>query len=184
MNFPSNILIYGLVFIELIWIITDPRSFKEKISQTLKLRPILYIIFALTIFLIGILGYKQLSLPSTDFDAQIIILGLFLFLLGIGITVWAKFTMKGNWGVPSQHNIERQDGLVTNGPYTYTRNPIYLGLILTVLGFTLTLRSYFIVLNIVSIWYFYKVAKKEEELLIKYFGNKYKDYKSKVPLFL
>lgn len=184
MNFPSNILLLGLVFIELIWTITDPRSFKEKVNQTLKLRSILYITFALVIFFVGFLNYKSLSWPVTDYDAQVIVLGLFLFFLGMILAIWAKFTMKKNWGVPSEHHIERQSGLVTNGSYSITRNPIYLGLILIILGFTLALRSYFIVLNIVSIWYFVKVAKKEEELLIKYFGNKYKDYKSKVPLFL
>jgi protein-S-isoprenylcysteine O-methyltransferase Ste14 len=76
--------------------------------------------------------------------------------------------------------------LVTLGPYSVTRNPLYAFSILGAAGAGAQLGS--IVLALVSgfiAWLvFHLVVTKEERVLVTRFGNKYRQYLAKVPRFL
>ena len=110
-------------------------------------------------------------------------LGSAVYLGGLALSVWAKVVMKTSWGPPGQHDKTRQSKLITTGPFSYTRNPIYVGLLLMVLGEGLAMRSYLIVLVIPLCFYFLKQVKKEESALEKIFGKAYRVYKNRVPRF-
>ena len=74
--------------------------------------------------------------------------------------------------------IEQNHKLVTNGPYSVIRHPIYAGIILMFFGYTLSFSSIIgtiIILAFFSIW-FNKRIKLEEQLLIQTFGDKYLEY--------
>ena len=164
---------------QIFWIITDPRSLKEKFSKKI-LAAYLVIGF---VCLAQIIGWLYFPWPKTGFDRQIEIIGAVLTISGALLATWAKFTMGKFWGPPAEHDFKRQKILITTGTFSFSRNPIYLGIIVMVFGFSLALRSYFIFLLVLLYLYFYSAILEEEKLLEKYFGEEYLNYKFKVPRF-
>ncbi|MBI4522222.1 MAG: isoprenylcysteine carboxylmethyltransferase family protein [Deltaproteobacteria bacterium] len=71
--------------------------------------------------------------------------------------------------------------LVSSGPYAYTRNPMYLGHIIFLLGLTLTLRSLLAAVITVAciVWFHYRVLA-DEKSLVKRWGEPYVHYLSTV----
>ncbi len=99
--------------------------------------------------------------------------GLPLVLLGVGLRVWAS------------GDIRKNDELATKGPYSLTRNPLYLGSFLMGLGFCLMAARLWLVLVFLVIfyWVFRATIRKEEEILQKRFGADFDRYKQSVPRF-
>jgi protein-S-isoprenylcysteine O-methyltransferase Ste14 len=71
--------------------------------------------------------------------------------------------------------------LVSTGLYAYTRNPMYLGHIIFLIGLTLTLQSWLAALITLGtmIWFHVRVVGDEKKL-IECLGEPYVDYVSKV----
>jgi len=67
--------------------------------------------------------------------------------------------------------------LVSSGPYAYTRNPMYLGHIIFLIGLTLTLQSWFaaLITIAVAIWFHIRVLGDEKKLAST-LGKPYVDY--------
>jgi|SRR6266436_1497957 hypothetical protein len=61
------------------------------------------------------------------------------------------------------------DRLVSSGPYAYTRNPMYLGHIIFLIGLTLTLQSWFaaLITIAVAIWFHIRILGDEKKLAIR-----------------
>lgn len=72
--------------------------------------------------------------------------------------------------------------IVVQGPYKFTRNPMYLMMILVCLGFAILLSEIWIViLTPVCAWLIYMIAiRHEEDYLAKKFGDSYHEYKNSV----
>jgi protein-S-isoprenylcysteine O-methyltransferase Ste14 len=133
---------------------------------------------------LSILSALYFPLSFYGLDNLIVIVGIISFGLGYIICFWAKITMKHNWGDPASFNKKRQKELVINGPFKFTRNPIYLGMSLIYIGYALALKSTFGFLVLVPLYYFWSSAIIEEEILKKEFGKKYLEYKNKVPFVI
>ena len=69
--------------------------------------------------------------------------------------------------------------LVLSGPYAYTRNPMYLGHIIFLIGLALTLQSLFAAALAVAtaVWFHLRVAGDEKKLLERW-GEPYRRYLS------
>lgn len=67
--------------------------------------------------------------------------------------------------------------LVSTGPYARTRNPMYLGHVIFLIGLTLTLKSWLAAIITIgtAIWFHTRVAGDEEKL-IQTLGQPYIDY--------
>ena len=78
--------------------------------------------------------------------------------------------------------FKRSSVLVTTGPYRYSRNPMYLGLVLILIGIAILQGSISPVLVIpVFIWLITNnIIKKEEKMLEETFGDAYLEYKKQV----
>jgi protein-S-isoprenylcysteine O-methyltransferase Ste14 len=78
--------------------------------------------------------------------------------------------------------IETSSSLVTEGPYTKTRNPMYIGMFLLLLGIAVCFANLLSMLAplgfILAIHLIF--IPKEEKLMHEAFGNKYLKYKGKV----
>jgi protein-S-isoprenylcysteine O-methyltransferase Ste14 len=72
--------------------------------------------------------------------------------------------------------------LVADGPYRYSRNPIYVSLTTLYLGLTLLAGSWWgpILLPLVIAVVRYAVIAREEAYLERKFGDAYRDYRSRV----
>ena len=71
--------------------------------------------------------------------------------------------------------------LVTSGPFAWSRNPMYLGHIVFLLGLTLTLHSWLgaLVTAATAVWFQSRV-RKDERRLEERFGQPYREYSARV----
>jgi protein-S-isoprenylcysteine O-methyltransferase Ste14 len=111
-------------------------------------------------------------------------LGILLIVAGLIINFWSDGIFK-NIGTTVKP-FEVPSELTVNGPFRYSRNPMYVGMVASLLGLAILLGSLvaflapvtiFITLNIIFIPF-------EEMVLEKTFGQKYLSYKSRVRRWL
>lgn len=71
--------------------------------------------------------------------------------------------------------------IVTEGPYRYVRNPMYLGHLIFMLGLALTFWSWFATALFVvnAVWFHHRVLADEARLRTR-FGAEYTDYQAQV----
>lgn len=111
-------------------------------------------------------------------------IGVIVFILGLSMTFYAFYLFKKNKTpiIPGQ----KPKFMVAGGIYKFTRNPMYLGVTIALLGASIYIGNllsllspliFFIAMNIVYVPF-------EEKLLEKIFGKQYLDYKKKVRRWL
>src|SRR5215216_621776 len=110
--------------------------------------------------------------------------GLLLTFVGFLFGIGALLEFRKARTTPDPHGSVRQ--LVTSGIYRFTRNPIYLGFLLMVIGIPLNSGLYW---GIVLAPFFILVMNRlviqhEEAYLAKKFGKTYIDYTSRVRRWL
>jgi protein-S-isoprenylcysteine O-methyltransferase Ste14 len=78
--------------------------------------------------------------------------------------------------------IKPASSLQTTGIYSFTRNPMYLSLLLIYLGMALIFGNWWtiILLPLLIIVINYRIILPEERYLARAFGNSYTDYKKRV----
>lgn len=129
-------------------------------------------------------GLLHLVVPLSVFPTPAnIVAGAALLVIGVGIVVWGLVTLRRSDESPDHE--KEPDALITEGPFAYSRNPLYLGLLVAYLGLTLLLNSLwplgpFVVLA----WYFDRMAKREEPYLDARFGEEYAEYRENVRRWL
>ncbi len=110
------------------------------------------------------------------------VVGVILFLSGLGLAVWARIYLGRNWGMPMTQKDEPE--LVQSGPYRFVRHPIYSGLLLAILGTALATNIYWLIAMIVMGIYFVYSATVEERLLTASFPAAYPGYKAKTKMLI
>jgi len=95
---------------------------------------------------------------------------------GITFAIWARFHLGRNWGMPRA--VKEDPELVTTGPYTYVRHPIYTGVMLGILGSALVSGLSWLVLFVIASAYFIYSAKTEEAIMMRQFPAQYTEYKN------
>jgi protein-S-isoprenylcysteine O-methyltransferase Ste14 len=110
------------------------------------------------------------------------VVGVILFLCGLGLAVWARIYLGRNWGMPMTEKDEPE--LVTSGPYRFIRHPIYSGLLLAVLGTALATNIYWLIaLGLLAIYFIYS-ARVEEQQLTSSFPAAYPNYQMKTRMLV
>jgi protein-S-isoprenylcysteine O-methyltransferase Ste14 len=156
-------------------------------NRRLLLTPLVALIFLTFIILLIIaasLTDAWLKLPSISFAPWTIILAVVLLAAGILFYGWTMVNFMRARGTPVPINPPKE--LVVSGPYAHSRNPmltsIYLiffgaGILWGSLSFTLFYTPLFILVNS---FYIRQVEEREMELK---FGQAYRDYKKRVPMY-
>ncbi len=104
------------------------------------------------------------------------------YVLARGITLLSLFPIIYGWFY-LKRNIN--DGLVTSGPYAYSRNPQYVGFILFVIGMTLYWPTLITIpMACILCFAYYRLAISEEKYMVKTFKEQYQEYSHKAPRFL
>jgi protein-S-isoprenylcysteine O-methyltransferase Ste14 len=106
--------------------------------------------------------------------------GAVALVFGVAIAMAAsrQFAVVGTNIVP----LTRSSALVTNGAFAFTRNPMYLGMVLALLGIALLLNRpwpYLVPCGFVALLYF-RFIRHEEALMTQTFGDAYLQYKQRV----
>lgn len=173
----------GFAVMPAAWMFTHPEGFsaKQGIKSfiTGKVGRFIFILFIL-----NTIGGAFWFWPKTPLDASLQIIGLIIFASGMFLAIWAKLVMKNSWNVPAAFEPEKQKKLITAGPFNFTRNPIYLGIILMIFGHGLALKSLFLPVLTIFCMHVRKLILIEEKHLSESFGQEYKDYQKRVPRFL
>ncbi len=147
--------------------------------------------FPLTIYILtGILGSKYPALNPFSHGSG----HLWLIFLGGGATMMTIIHIVSNGlalvgfmimgkGWALIHGAK--SGLVMTGPYARVRHPQYTGLFLVMISMliqwpTIITAAMFPVL----IYVYYRLSKREEEEMIKAYGDEYRRYMEKTPMFM
>jgi protein-S-isoprenylcysteine O-methyltransferase Ste14 len=102
-------------------------------------------------------------------------IGLVIFVLGLALAVWARVYLGRNWGVPMSEKAEPE--LVTTGPYSRIRHPIYTGIILGMVGTAIAVSPSWLGAVAILGGYFIFSAVIEERTIAKLFPAAYPPYK-------
>jgi protein-S-isoprenylcysteine O-methyltransferase Ste14 len=110
--------------------------------------------------------------------------GLTFVAIGIGLAALSvrRFRLAGTSVVPG----EPSTALVVNGPYAFTRNPIYIGFVIAYFGFAILLTSLWVLLLLIPVLAILQrgVVEREEAYLARRFGDAYRKYQARVPRWL
>jgi protein-S-isoprenylcysteine O-methyltransferase Ste14 len=107
-----------------------------------------------------------------------------IFAIGLALAIWAIITIR-KAGTRLEIN-KPTTTIVANGPYRFTRNPIYIGMFLGQIGLAIGFDSLWILAALVPFYLVirYGVIAREEAYLERKFGNVYLGYKSRVRRWL
>jgi protein-S-isoprenylcysteine O-methyltransferase Ste14 len=119
-------------------------------------------------------------LPITSLNNFFIkYVGLALLTIALLWTIVAQTHMKNSWRIGI--DTETKTELVTTGLFSLSRNPIFFGMILSLIGLFLTTPNAFTGLFLILGYVLIQVQiRLEEEFLTKEHGQRYFDYKQKV----
>jgi protein-S-isoprenylcysteine O-methyltransferase Ste14 len=109
--------------------------------------------------------------------------GVGLGTAGIVFLAWAHWTLGKNWNVPGV--VQREQVLVTHGPYQWIRHPMYAAFAVIALAYWLISTSW--VIGLIGLAYWIVVVSQvgvEEAALIERFGEAYRRYTKHTGRFL
>jgi protein-S-isoprenylcysteine O-methyltransferase Ste14 len=118
----------------------------------------------------------QLLVPHSESSAWT---GAFLCIGGLGLAIWARAILGRNWsGVVT---LKEEHELIERGPYRIVRHPIYTGMLAMFAGTAIAIGYFggFVGLLLVFISFWMKL-KREEDLMLKEFPEKYSAYQRRV----
>lgn len=182
-SFPQVVGVTWIIFI-VYWILnwgnskpTEKRDFGD-----IPVRLAAFVIVVVVIFILRkfqLVPLCDVSWTGCHFEEQNGILGIIFSIAGVTIAIIARHTLGSNWS----GNVELKKGhrLITNGIYSVVRHPIYLGILLMMIGTLLVFES-----GLVLIIFFFAACvfafriKREEGLMMKTFPKEYPKYKKNV----
>lgn len=127
-------------------------------------------------FASGVLFTRPYALEGSFAELLIDMAGFILFMAGAMFRFWATLYIGGRKG----------EGLMTIGPYSLCRNPLYFGTFLMLAALVVWLQNFsFAVGALVATWSYLRVTVgSEEHRLRHHFDGEYDDYCRLVPRFL
>jgi protein-S-isoprenylcysteine O-methyltransferase Ste14 len=139
---------------------------------------VVIILAALLLLRLGVLkGHRAVTV-----DPWLQGIGLALFVLGLALAVWARMDIGRNWGMPMSEKADPE--LVTTGPYSAIRHPIYSGIILAMIGTTLAVSLYWLIAVVLVGAYFLYSATMEERYMTEVFPDAYPRYKQSTKMLI
>jgi protein-S-isoprenylcysteine O-methyltransferase Ste14 len=120
--------------------------------------------------------FDWLVVPHTTSSAWI---GAFLCIGGLLFAVWARVILGGNWsGVIT---LKEGHELIERGPYRVVRHPIYTGILAMFAGTAIAIGYFGGLLGLLLVFVsFWLKLKREEDLMLKHFPDKYAAYQRRV----
>ena len=125
---------------------------------------------------IGLLDFDSFVLPPLR---QRLPFAIIVLVAGSLIGGWAFFT----FGLKNTIGVD--DRLVVSGPYRYTRNPQYIGDSLSIIGYMVLTNSWMIwIIGVLGVVLNLLAPYTEEPWLEARYGERYREYRRRVPRFI
>ena len=118
--------------------------------------------------------FRAYTLEITTIESlQMSILGFVLVVFGSFGRIWASLYIEGN----------KTKNLVTSGPFSMVRNPLYFFSLIMLLGFSLALKAIYLPLALLLIFVIFHIPTiaNEERKLRKNHGDKFESYMKSTP---
>jgi len=148
----------------------------EKYSISEKLRLLASQIFAVSIVVIILISSNVWGEKAPIINMILFLIGVILASIGAMGRLWCSLYIAGY----------KTDKLITLGPYSMCRNPLYFFSYLGALGLGFSTESFLIplIISIAFAIYYPYVIKSEEAKLEEIFAKGFKEYVDNVPCFL
>lgn len=113
-------------------------------------------------------------------------LGIAIFIIAGSFDLWSLFLFLKKRTTVNPMKPENTTGLVVTGLYKISRNPMYVGMLIMLMGYAVWLGSLtpFLVVPLFYLAITTMQIKPEEEFLLKKFGKDYQTYKDSVRRWL
>jgi protein-S-isoprenylcysteine O-methyltransferase Ste14 len=159
--------------------IDDTANQKEHKSSPISIIVILCVLAVFVFYAVCPENRNILILPLPDWLSW---LGLLLGIISLALQVWVHVTLQKNWLAASKSG--KKNIVIASGPYSQIRHPLYLALMLLLVGLSLISGfSLFLLLTLLSLPFFNNSAKKEETIMVQQFGDEYRSYMKNVGRF-
>ena len=125
-----------------------------------------------------------LPLPFLPTGLPAALLGAMVFVLALALFAWAIITItRAGSSVPTNRPTTT---IVDSGPFRFTRNPIYTGMFLGLIGLAIAFDNLWLLVTLVPFVLVirYGVVAREEDYLERKFGDIYRGYRSRVRRWL
>ena len=141
---------------------------------------VIEIVLKICSYIIAVYDIVSIILYTGNSPLYLIIAGIVLEAIGTGVFIKAVMDMKSNWraGVSKNEHTE----LVTNGIYSWSRNPAFLGFYLTYYGIMISFFNIpLLIITVFTSFIFHlQIVNVEEDFLKEQFGPEYLDYMKSV----
>jgi len=156
----------------------DAQATSPKVSWTILMPPPV-LAAALSLLFWGL--YAGLGLVPVGWLMMLWPLGLLLVIAGLALAIWGVSTFR-RAGTQLAPHAETHRRFVVAGPFRFTRNPMYLGLLTIILGVPLTSGNplQFLAPLLFFAWINGRYIPFEEATLTRQFGESYLGYKATV----
>jgi len=110
--------------------------------------------------------------------------GAGIFVIGLAIVVWAITALKA--AGTSVQGYKPTSAIVDHGPYRFTRNPVYVGMLVGLAGLAVAFDTLWLLVTLVPFFAIIRfgVVAREEAYLDRKFGDAYRSYRARVRRWL
>jgi len=131
----------------------------------------------LTLLIFGLFGWYQKAISQV---LQVIGIVLICITIALALITFVTLKIKGK----PKKGFENTTVLIEGTIFGVIRHPLYLGFTFWGIGQILAIQSIFsVVLGIIAVFCSWMAAKKEDEFNLKKFGNSYREYMKKIPMW-
>lgn len=156
---------------------------REPAAVLLFTRLFLYIPIILVFANEAIQAHYPFGLRILPGSNLILYTGFAASMVGILFSIWGRIALGNNWSADAV--LKSGQTLVTRGPYSLVRHPIYSGITLGMIGSAIALGNVGGLLAVACILIFsYLRIIYEERMMYEKFGNEWKEYARKVKRFI
>jgi len=171
--------IITIILVLIIFLIRIPYTRKQIFNKRQILKGVI-ILVVIILYLLPVFNFANLR-----FDLWIRLMGLIIYSLGLILIAISHHYLGKNWHPLMDVKNSKNLNIVHKGPYKYIRHPIYLSWFIIIIGLGIFTSNilFFAVPFIIYLIIYINGVNKEEKILLKKFGNKYKVYMSNVGRF-
>lgn len=152
------------------------RGKSTKLTLSIVLSTLLYIVFLLRIFFLDSTSVLEIEFLQTEVMQSI---GLLLVSIGFVLGIAALIQMRDSWRVGIKY--DQKTNLISDGIYRFSRNPYFLSYDVLILGYLFIFPSpVLFILYLILVYIFHNMILDEEKYLESTHGDLYREYKVKV----
>ena len=179
-------LLTGLITHKVIWEVLKYRQGEKDnySAPTLSVQVLLArIVKSVILVLIIIQCFVPDVLPINTKPFMLQIIGGLIYSIGLSLAILGRLQLGNNWSDIEVGTVNQEHMVVSNGIYRYIRHPIYVGDILLLTGFELSLNSWLVLAVVLLVPVVFRRALNEEQVLGEVLPE-YKQYKCRTKMFI